>query len=638
MAASSSAIGERIGTLRTQAKELAQAPTLASQIALTLSVNKILRELSQELLQPEEKQNYLRQLQEVHGELCCEPQGIKRLHGLKRLLINTLQPALPPTTLSPAYNDYTIPCISTYHYISHFHSIVRCSTAFLSLAPPKLLEALGDYSEKNVELHSATLYAFHLTPDLPTRDFENHFNLCFHHWFARTALPGDDIYDKGLSMGIFPEFGIERSNVAGAVPFNRLGPMWIHSHWRRDEDGLITLYSPNNALFKVEKNSPFAICWAVAEKEGKISVSRLLILITREDQISASIYELLKECPSLETYQERLGNMQPILRFAPLLTSLSANDAEGAMREFQFLPDSYKKGILKYIPPQTSELEPALFLKATETFVADLQRLIVDAQIQIIQLPATSEVDTREEAMMSCAEQFAKAQDDAQTYAAFERFNALASEDKNATFGAFWEISGCPRDNPHFGRDAFYHEPSSEKRAQALLLASSRKPPAALVPVASPSVPAASFVPVGDPIMDTAHRMLQSDFQERTDEERAHLIREILEHDISAERVAATVHLLLRTFLFPLQSESTSTQLINDLLDLSPDKTRRDAIHQAVWETLPSEERRISEIPGSRMRVRRGDIWLAPAPALKHRPFSGRNYAGYDVELLKRHI
>ncbi|MES2121994.1 MAG: hypothetical protein V4492_04360 [Chlamydiota bacterium] len=612
MAAGSSAVGDRIVALQSDVREFSRSPSLAPQIALTLRVNEILRALNQASLSPDEQLLYRLELQEIHSELCRSQRLGGRVYGL---FTNTLQPALPPTTVSPAYNSYAVPSISTYHYQSSPHSIIRCSTSALSLAPPQLLSALGDYSQKSVELHSAVLDARWLNTLIPFRDVENHFNLCLHHWFANTALLGDNLHDKDLRMGIFPELGIERSSLKGAAPYNQLGPMWIHAHPHHEEHDLM-LYSPNNAFFKIEENSPLAICWALAEKDNKVTVSRLIILLDQNDPICAGLYRSLDRCDSMSDYLRRLDAMQTTIeqRFEPLLTALVTDNDMDILAQCQSLPDCFKKGILKYIPVETVGLDRKIFISAVTNYIQDLSRLIITRQRELVQLPETSEIDDRATAMMECAEQFARAQDSIQAQAAMEQFNALPSGEKNAAFAAYWEISGCPRGNPNFGRDEFYSNPSLATRAQALLLAASRRSPATQVLAQTPSAsqPIALPIPTGDSIVDTAHRMLRSDFQERTDEERAQIIRDTLQNNISAERIAETAHVLVRTFLFSLQTESTRTVLINDLLDLSPDQARCGAIHGAVWAALPT--------------------------ALKERPFSGRNHAGYDVELLRQLI
>lgn len=612
MAASSSAIGDRLLALQHQVKEFSEDPSLGSQIALTLRVNEVLRTLNQESLSPDEQLLYRVELQEIHSELCRSQGNEGRAYGL---FVNTLQPALVPATHSPAYGTHAVPSVSTYHYQSYPQSIIRCSTSALSLAPAQLLSAMGDYSHKSVELQSEVLDVRWLASAIPLRDVENHLNLCLHNWYARTALVGDNLHEKDLVMGIFPELGIERSSIAGAAPYNQLGPMWIHVHPHHEEPDLM-LYSPNNAFFKIEGNSPIAICWALAEKDNKIIVSRLIILIDQEDPICQNLLRSLQNCRSLSDYTRRLETMQAAIeeRFYPLSSALLSESDEEILAAFQALPDCYKKGILKYIPAETTQLNREHFLTALSNHTQDLKRLIVDCQRELTQLPETSEIDDRATEMMECAERFAGAQDETQTHAALERFNALSTREKNAVFAAYWEISGCPRGHSDFGRDEFYRNPSSELRAQALLLAASRRSPATPVLAHKPPViqPAALPVPTGDPIVDTAHRILHFDFQEHTDAERVQIIRDTLQNDITAVRIAETAHLLVRTFLFPLLTESTRTVLINDLLDLSPDTVRRDALHGAVWAALPEE--------------------------IKHRPFSGRNHAGYSVELLRERL
>lgn len=609
MAATSCTIGDRIGALQQDIETRSTHLTLSDQIALTARVYSVLRELNENAMIPtEEKKIYTTGLQEIHRGLC---QARSDTTSSFRLFVNTLQPALPPALTCAAYQEPAIPTVSTYHYIANACSLVKLHPEALRHAPQPLLHALGDLSEKKVEVQWTALDARFLNQFVPHRDVENHLNLCLHQWYARHALAGDDIHDKELQMGVFPELGIERSTVKegalGAAGYNKLSPSWIHVHPNRERD--LMLYSPNNAYLKIAGDSPFAVCWTACEKDNNVIITRMFILLNRDDAICDDLFTSITRRSDLSAHLDSLPRISETIahRFDLLLAALQDGSDDAVIAAFHELPDCYKKGILKHLPVETSQFDRAQWTIAIHSHIEELQHLLVTTQQNLLRLPESTTISGSALALMECASLFAKAEGDADLYRAFVDFNALPNEDKDRVFCAFWEISGCPRGNPQFGKEGFYAKGAPENKAQALLLVAAQKAP--LPPLAEPIVAHPVRILTGDPIVDTVYTTLTPEFQELSEEDRSQQIRHSLGQDLSIERISEALHFLTRTYLFSLQTESVRTQLFNDLLNLYPDPIRRNQIHGEAWAVLPSD--------------------------LKKRPFSGKNHIGYNTEFLR---
>jgi hypothetical protein len=415
---------------------------------------------------------------------------------------NMNQIGLAPTPLSSAYKQMRLPTVSIYATpkdekknrrrggIAGNIASISLSPAAIQYVPKCVQKEVGTLSGKQVDCFLTVVDARFLNTILFEDD--RHLSLCTHHWAYPNTLRKDDVKGDVL-MGIFPEVGVSQSKSRGGIAFNQLSPMLVHSH--PDDEGL-SLYSPDNAHFKIIPGSPFATFWATTCKGNRIALTKMLVILEGNHPISAHLVNTVKNSCDLGHYLKTLGNISFAIddTFHDLIQLLDIEDPQ-VLDTFHLLPKTFQYGIYEqawilFKSPKgyvdfgkaSFENEPGLDKKyhctnqqrkqAVYKYCQRLNSLLYQAQVDLTQNSQDFIKGENALRMMQCAQLFKHGKIDE----AVLLFSHLLPEEQKAARYALWEICRCPRFSTTFGGDAFaslHVDPNL--KAEALILAASRQ-------------------------------------------------------------------------------------------------------------------------------------------------------------------
>ncbi len=424
--------------------------------------------------------------------------------GLKGtcLFFNMKHIGLPPTPPNPLFGRLCIPGVSNYNGITSSKFSVLLDPSAIKYVPTPVLERIGNLSGKQVEL-------FLIAVDKSSIYGGHSILLHTHRWAYPNLLPGDD-QKCDVQMGIFPEVGIQQSMEMSAIAFNDIRPMQVHVHpdetsQRNHQTKNISyksedmLDSPNNAHFDIIEGSPFGVMWAVAQKDNRIAITKMIVFVDREHPICQAYAESIRECYCLKTHLDRLEKVKDRIQetFANAIALFEKNDRQ-AMNVFNKLPSAFQYGIFKEAWKEFEspigihrDFGKASFLcensldakyhcdsnkraKILRSYVNELQNLLVNSQNDLmLNSQALIKADNTLK-LMRCAQDFLQKKEEEAIFA----FNNFSKEEKQAVYHAIWELSGCPRGNDDFGGKTFIDlKTKVQLKVEALILAASRLTP-----------------------------------------------------------------------------------------------------------------------------------------------------------------
>ena len=464
-------------------------------------------------------------------------------YGLKGNVIffNMKLIGLAPTPSCPAYNKMRVPTISLYHQIASNIVIVRLDESALQHIPKQMLEKMGDLSRKQVEFFWTAIDGRNFIRE------DRSINLCTHPWSHPFALNMDDV-GHDVNMGIFPEVGFKPCQKPGAVAFHGMGPMRVYTHFEKGS----MRYSPDNAHFEAIPGSPFGIFWAATEKEGRVALTKTLVIFDYEHPISKCLIDSIRDCGDLATHLKRLAQTKDAIG-----QSLTLPD-HGFMQAFDKLPPAFQYGIYfeawrLFDSPLgihddfgKASFKGELSLdekfhcthdqrkQGIANFAMKLENLLIDSQMDLTLNSQPLQKGDNVLRMMRCAQLFAEADAIPYNYIpynspldretrnrandiekkrvddlkvpieaeAMQLFSQFSKDEKESVFDAFCELIDCSREDD-FGTKGFLNQttPFSVK-SRALLLAASRQSPQYGEPLI-PAAPLEEMVPY-NPTFDIA--------------------------------------------------------------------------------------------------------------------------------------
>ena len=432
--------------------------------------------------------------------------------GLKGTCVffNMKQIGLPPTPPNPLFDRLCVPGISIYTGVASNIATVLLDLQAMKYVPQAVLNKLGDLSGKQVELFLTT--ADGKCGQFRTNQEGNiYFNLHTHRWAYPSLLPGDDA-KCDVNMGIFPEVGIQKFQKNGAVAIDGISPMQVHVHpdhviYEKPNQSQASskyssqdmLDSPNNAHFQIIAGSPFGVMWTVAQKDNRIAITKMVVIIDREHPICKAYVESIRDCYCLKTHLARLENVKDRIQetFASAIELFEKNDPK-AMAAFNNLPLAFQYGIFKetWKEFQSPTGIHGDFGKASFTcenslnakyhcdsnrrakilgqYMNELQNLLVNSQNDLMLNSQALIKGDNVLKLMQCAQEFLQKK----TEKAILAFNQFSKGEKQAVYRAIWELSGCPRGDKDFGENTFTNPNTNlQLKAEALILAASRLTP-----------------------------------------------------------------------------------------------------------------------------------------------------------------
>ena len=439
--------------------------------------------------------------------------ALSKLH----FFCNMNQIGLAPTPLSSAYKQMRLPTVSIYATpedekknlrrggIAGNIASICLSPAAIQHVPKSVQKAVGSLQGKQIDCFLTVIDARFLNTILFEDD--RYLSLCTHHWAYPNTQRKDDVKGDVL-MGIFPEVGVSKSKTAGSIAFGGLSPMRVHSH--PDDEG-ISLYSPDNAHFKIIPSSPFASFWAATCKDNRVAFTKMLVILEGDHPISAHLLNTVKDSYDLGHYLATLRNIPIAIddTFRNLIQLLEIEDPE-VLDTFHRLPKTFQYGIYEQawilfkspighanFGKASFENEPDLDKKyhctnqqrkqAVYKYCQRLNSLLFQTQVDLTQ---NSQGFIRGESglrMMQCAQLFKQGEiGDAMFF-----FSQLLAEEQKAANYALWEICRCPHGiSNSFGGDAFASgEISPHLKAEALALAASRQKAEVVTPSSTAQAP-----------------------------------------------------------------------------------------------------------------------------------------------------
>ncbi len=414
------------------------------------------------------------------------------VNGLKVtcLFLNTIQ-NVPPSPLCPAYNKLAFPTISTYNTIGNNFVCIRLDPKALALVPGRVLEKAGSLEGKEVDLLYTVVHGEFY------QNQKRSLNNNVHPWAHIHALPGDDTACD-VNMGIFPEIGLEKANVPGAVAFNHLSPMNVHVHPRSGTNGGKGNmdYSPDNAHFNLVPGSPFSVDWSVMQKDNRVAITKRVVLFDETHPICQAIINSIYGCRDLLDHINRLeGVAQAIDTTLIPVSEAFAYDDPDAMRMFHHLPTAFQHGIYYQawaafdhplnIHPDfgraSFENDNGLAEQyhctnnqravIVNNFSAYLHGLLVDSQRDLLHSQSLVKGDNVL-TMMKCAQLFFKRD----VTEALKAYQQLQVQEREAIQYAYWELNGCPRTGIFDPFNFPTKIDDAKLKRQSILLAASRQP------------------------------------------------------------------------------------------------------------------------------------------------------------------
>ena len=469
--------------VRCQYSPKSTPPPTAEQIAQELEITRTAQAILTGLPSPAGGEEALTALRKRRAALLT-PVAANGLTADHIFFLNMSQIGLIPTPTCAAYNRLCAPTLSDYHRPGSHIALITLDAAALQYVPQEVQRVAGDLSGKRVDLFWMMIDGRHL------RSIDRPVNLVTHLWAYPHLIPHDDV-GQDVNMGICPEIGFQGSTRPGAIALHHMGPMRVHAH---PNGGLTAcLYSPDNAHFEIVPGSLFGILWAVCQKEGRIALTKMVVIFDYDNPISASLLHATKKCASLDDHLIRLPAVAESIDgyLAPLISAICDARPEAIVT----LPLAFQNGVFKEVwilkgSPcdihddfgRLSFLADAALdarhhcdletrLEAVTRFSAHLKHLLCDSQVDLLlhSQPLVKEEHAVE--MLTCAQMVQGRQD----AAAQTLFQGFTEAQKESVYFATWELSGCPRGNAHFGQETFAAARTDRGlKSQALLLAASR--------------------------------------------------------------------------------------------------------------------------------------------------------------------
>lgn len=403
----------------------------------------------------------------------------------RELYLNVRQIGLSPTPLCPAYDKMRIPTVSDYNIIGYNMASITLDSSAIRFIPKQVLDAVGDISDKEVDLFWTAIDGRPLKLDRP-------LNLCTHPWSHPHALAEDDSrFD--VTMGIFPEIGFQQSSWEGSLHMGKLSPMSVHVHSDQGE----VLYSPDNAHFEVRGNPPFGIVWSVLQKDWRVAITKMLVIFDFEYPICSSLVGAIRDCKNLDMHVKKLQGVSATIDHTfTRIVDLFTNNPQNAVEEMRHLPLTFQDKIFEgawalKTPPDglhtdfgrasflhEETLDQDYYCQSEEraaiiqSFANWLKTLLCNSQEDLLMKSQSLVKDDNIVHFLRCAQTYKNTGNEAGR----KLFEQLSIEKQNAVFFAIWELSKCPRGNGHFGSETFYNTatPLALKK-EALLLAASRQ-------------------------------------------------------------------------------------------------------------------------------------------------------------------
>ena len=462
-----------------------QKPTEPLRMQLELRIDDCARKILTS--KADDKEAALNALVELRGKLVRNTSTYP-----KRLYLNLIQ-NIGPTPFCPYYKKYQAPTISTYQIIGSNLSTIRLDPSSVEHVPAEITKKLGNLSDKSLDIFSITVDGRFVVNHPsgycgldPFRD-KNLINLCTHSWSHPHLIQPHEA-QADTNMGVFPVVGFEKASDGGAIAFNDLSPMNVHSH---DDK-----YSPDNAHFNIIPDSPYGIFWAVTQKDNRVAISKMVVLFDFEHSVCEAILNSIGECPDATTHAERLKNVQKAQDeiFDPIIENFKNNDEKAAMDAFNKLPDAFRYGVYEHTWKLLEEpmgihgdfgrvsfqadgsLDPKYHCtnlqraQAITNFHEKLDRELVGSQVAMLHNQRIAKGDNVRK-MMKCAQLFNEGLSDE----ADKLFESFTPKEKEAVYFAMWEVSGCQLIY-NIGTLTFHDKTTPlQQKAEALLLAASRQ-------------------------------------------------------------------------------------------------------------------------------------------------------------------
>jgi hypothetical protein len=405
-----------------------------------------------------------------------------------QLFLNMTMNGLEPTPICQAYKSLRVPTVSTYHFISVNTTVIQLDRSALKYIPESISKTIDDLSNKQVDLLLTVIDGRLCSNAKP-------LNLVTHPWTHCHARSGDDV-KCDVNMGIFPEVGFQKCTETGSVSFGELSPMQVHAH----PGGDIMLYSPNNAHFEPIPDSPFGVCWSAAQKDGRVVITKMLVLFDYNHPICEGLLTSIRNGKTLTAYLEELEKVQKPIQetFRHVINLFENADPTIAIANFRQLPPAFQYGIFKQawilkgspcgihgdFGKASFEGDPSLnkewhctseeCAQAIRNYVKELNHILCVSQKE---LTLESQPLIRGDnvlKLMKCAQLLQNKEEEA----AMKLFEQFSVDEKEAIYLAIWELCECPLGNMNFGSETF--EAATTElllKAEALLLAASRLQP-----------------------------------------------------------------------------------------------------------------------------------------------------------------
>jgi hypothetical protein len=403
-----------------------------------------------------------------------------------QLILNTLYYA-PPAMLCSYYDRPQVPFISSYENLSANPAIARLDRSALAFAPEDLKKAVGNLDDKKVDF-------FYVVSDAryAAQKSNGVLNLVTHCWAYPDLQKNEKERKSDVEMGLFPIFGVDYAHKdKAALAFNELKPMEVYAHYI----GTSTMYSPNNAHFRIDPKIPVQVFWIAAKQNDRVLITKFVMITNSNEALGEEMCNSYRYCPNLSEHLDRLNRGTDVaLKQVKVVSSLFKEGSEAkARQEFAELPQfiqnlAYKHiyfihqapknvpfdfGRLSILDP--SKLDPKYasnpqqISEALNKSFDELKEIYVTSQKQLFS-KLNLVKDVKEEQIAALAEQFRENSPEAMAF--FD--NMLENDEKEAVFNAIWQLNGSIKGDMHFGSKRFFEKASNEERAQAILLATRR--------------------------------------------------------------------------------------------------------------------------------------------------------------------
>ncbi len=369
-----------------------------------------------------------------------------------------------PALFNHGYNAPQIGTVSNYNILSSPILIANLGEGALEDAPPQIRELVR---RKNKEAYLFMTVNDSRAISQPAKKSSTlTLNVCFHQWIYNGLQFGDN-KAYNFSMGIFPVFGVSPGkNLEKAIGFNELKSLRVHAHLGREGD--IMVYSPNNAQFEIETDTPVQIFWAVAETGTRILAQKVFLVPTQDDPIAEAFFASSRRCKNLKEYHEQLERrINAIFKntFLPLIKDLR----QGQLKGFERLPNWIKKGVFKEAcvlqkqDPVPADFGKEIFTQgstneqkaqAADAFSRKLIGMLISSQKTLLEsLPVVKKQDPLK--LFTIAEQLLKNPDSNQV------LGSLTAKEREKIYQTMWYLSSgqiCSAAIQAAGKDKTFEE------------------------------------------------------------------------------------------------------------------------------------------------------------------------------------